>query len=603
MVSKRNFFAITIIMAITFFLFQFVNIAKDRWNDYETNSYAEDRNTLADKDSAYEVEGTSVVYIGKEQQDRIGNVAADWAHYMKKGFAYYVSLAELEAVLPDDGEGKPQIVVIDPDAVNWKDTQETRRLQNLAEEGINLVFGKLPDVKILKENKELCDLLGIRKIKKERTTVKGLHVYEGFLLGGEKIYQAETKQEKKNQDMELTFPWFQLESGTKVYMKGIPKDKTLKEEAYPVVIWRNSFEKASVFAVNGNYMEDATGLGLLTGMLCEMSDYAIYPVVNAQNLVIANYPGFAEENDAVMEKMYSQSVRGVFRDIIWPSVNAIHEKNNMGLSFMLSPQLDYSDKKEPVGKDLRYYLKEINEARAEAGLSADMVSDTDIRKKLAEDEKFVRSEMPEFQFASFYQGKLSEKELAKALEQPVLQNVCTVIKAQDDQSNLLDYENENVTGQRVVSDGFSHTYSEDFRIKSIETALGYSSVLADMSQIVYPESEKDGWEKFSEKLSANISTYWKDFQGFDGTTVSECDKRIRNFLSLFYREERKNNIIMLEKEGTDEPAWFILRIHNEEIEKMGGGSYKKLEEGVWLIQADSNNVILNLKSSETQKYY
>ena len=47
MVSKRNFFAITIIMAITFFLFQFVNIAKDRWNDYETNSYAEDRNTLA----------------------------------------------------------------------------------------------------------------------------------------------------------------------------------------------------------------------------------------------------------------------------------------------------------------------------------------------------------------------------------------------------------------------------------------------------------------------------------------------------------------------------------------------------------------------------
>ena len=380
MVSKRNFFAITIIMAITFFLFQFVNIAKDRWNDYETNSYAEDRNTLADKDSAYEVEGTSVVYIGKEQQDRIGNVAADWAHYMKKGFAYYVSLAELEAVLPDDGEGKPQIVVIDPDAVNWKDTQETRRLQDLAEEGITLVFGKLPDVKILKENKELCDLLGIRKIKKERTTVKGLHLYEGFLLGGERIYQAETKQEKKNQDMELTFPWFQLESGTKVYMKGIPKDKTLKEEAYPVVIWRNSFEKASVFAVNGNYMEDATGLGLLTGMLCEMSDYAIYPVVNAQNLVIANYPGFAEENDAVMEKMYSQSVRGVFRDIIWPSVNAIHEKNNMGLSFMLSPQLDYSDKKEPVGKDLRYYLKEINEARAEAGLSADMVSDTDIRK-------------------------------------------------------------------------------------------------------------------------------------------------------------------------------------------------------------------------------
>ena len=36
---------------------------------------------------------------------------------------------------------------------------------------------------------------------------------------------------------------------------------------------------------------------------------------------------------------------------------------------------------------------------------------------------------------------------------------------------------------------------------------------------------------------------------------------------------------------------------------MGGGSYKKLEEGVWLIKADSNSVILKLKSSEKQKYY
>ena len=603
MVSKRNFFAITIIMAITFFLFQFVNIAKERWNDYEVNSYVEDTNSLADKASVYQPEGTSVVYIGKEQQDPIGTVVKDWTRYMKKGFTYHTSLEELEEVLTGEGEEKPQMVVVDPEAVNWENDQEIKRLQDFTEEGINLVFSRLPDVKVLKENKALCDLLGIQKVKKDRTTVKGIHLYEGFLLGGEMIYQADKKQDQKNQDMELSFPWFQLESGTKVYMKGIPKDDTLKAEEYPVVIWRKSFEHASVFAVNGNYMEDVTGLGLLTGMLGEMSDYAIYPVVNAQNFVIADYPGFAEENEAVMEKMYSQSARGVFRDIVWPALNTIHEKNNMGFSFMLSPQLDYSDEKEPVGKDLRYYLKEINEVRAEAGLSADTVSDTDIREKLAEDETFVGGEMPAFQFASFYQGNLSEKELAKALEQPVLQNVCTVVKEQDDKSNLLDYENENVTRQSVVADGFKHTYREDFRVRSIETALGYSSVLADMSQVVYPESDADGWEKLSKKLSANISTYWKNFQGFDGTTVSECDKRIRNFLSLSYKEERKNNIITLKKEGTDEPVWFILRTHNEEIEQMGGGSYKKLEEGVWLIKADSNSVILKLKSSEKQKYY
>ena len=270
---------------------------------------------------------------------------------------------------------------------------------------------------------------------------------------------------------------------------------------------------------------------------------------------------------------------------------------------MIAPQLDYSDENEPVAKDLRYYLKEINEEKAEAGLSGDMVSDTDIRKKLSEDEALICKEMPEFQSASFYQGDLSEDELEKALEQPVLQKVCTVVKKQDDQSDLLDYANESVTVQKATADGFEHTYREDFRVKSIETALGYSSVLADMSRVVYPENEDDGWEKLSGKLSANISTYWKNFQGFDGTTVSECDKRIRSFLSLSYTDERKNDMITLKKEGTDGPVWFILRTHNEEIEKVGGGSFKKLEDGVWLIQADSDNLIVKLKSSKTQKYY
>ena len=184
MVSKRNFFAITIIMAITFFLFQFVNIAKERWNDYEVNSYVEDTNSLADKASVYQPEGTSVVYIGKEQQDPIGTVVKDWTRYMKKGFTYHTSLEELEEVLTGEGEEKPQMVVVDPEAVNWGNDQEIKRLQDFTEEGINLVFSRLPDVKVLKENKALCDLLGIQKVKKDRTTVKGIHLYEGFLLGG-----------------------------------------------------------------------------------------------------------------------------------------------------------------------------------------------------------------------------------------------------------------------------------------------------------------------------------------------------------------------------------------------------------------------------------
>lgn len=52
-------------------------------------------------------------------------------------------------------------------------------------------------------------------------------------------------------------------------------------------------------------------LGLLNGMITEASEYYIYPVVNAQNLSMINFPAFADENDEEMMKLYSQSVTGM----------------------------------------------------------------------------------------------------------------------------------------------------------------------------------------------------------------------------------------------------------------------------------------------------
>ena len=48
MVSRRNFVAITIIMAIVLFLLQGLNVAREKLNYYYTNAYANDKETLAD---------------------------------------------------------------------------------------------------------------------------------------------------------------------------------------------------------------------------------------------------------------------------------------------------------------------------------------------------------------------------------------------------------------------------------------------------------------------------------------------------------------------------------------------------------------------------
>ena len=64
-------------------------------------------------------------------------------------------------------------------------------------------------------------------------TGNGIHLYSGFLLGGEAIYKADTDEEEKNQDMDLVFPWYHLTNGTKIYMKGMLEDSEIDVQEYP----------------------------------------------------------------------------------------------------------------------------------------------------------------------------------------------------------------------------------------------------------------------------------------------------------------------------------------------------------------------------------
>ncbi|MEI3381505.1 MAG: DUF2194 domain-containing protein [Dorea sp.] len=609
MVSRRNFFAITIVMGIIFFLFQFSNIAKERWNHYEENSYVTKKEDLQTSRTAYQARqnteaSETIVYVGRNSCNACAEVAANWADYMKKGITTYTSFTRYDQAIAAKKIKQPKLMLIESSDINWKDKNELQKMQKYVNAGINLVFSQMPDLKLIKENEAIRSLLGIYSVEKDQTKVKGIQLYEGLLLGGNTFYEATTKEEKKNQDFDLEFPWYKLETGTKSYMRGIPRNPKVKSENYPPVIWSKSYAKANVFVINGDFMEDSTGLGILTGILCETNEYTIYPVVNAQNLVLANYPGMAEENDAKMQEVYSQSLRGVFRDIVWPSVSSVYEKNNLGLTCMLAPQFDYKDKNEPKDNDLEYYLKLINEEKGEAGLSGYQVSDTTIKEKMKADNKYIQKRIPGYQFASFYQGELSEKELADALNESMLKGVRTVVEDSDKDSDVIGYQSRYITKQKSVISGFKHTYRDDFRMKSVESALGYTSVLADMSKVAYPESEDDSWEKLSEKLASYTSSYWKVFEDFDKTTTAETDLRIRRFLALDYTQEKKEHTITLDVNNIgDAASWFILRTHDRKIDKVTGGSYKKIEDDAWLIQADKSHVTIKLKTEENLYYY
>lgn len=606
MISRWNYIAVTTVMLITFVLFQFTNVMLERWNHYEENPYIKDVKELSGEQDAYTPEKENpfdafrneIVYIG-DDKEKLGEVVHTWAVYAKRNIRSFDSLMQYQTSSDKPQQAVPEMIAVNAKYVDWEQTEEACAFfLKCAREGSAVVFCSLPEAAVIRESTALRELLGIARVAEAETKVDGIYLQGGFLLGGEAVYRTKDAAEnKKRQDMQLVLPWYILTEDTNLYMRGICADETIEEKDSPAVIWEHETDGASVYAVNGDYMEDAAGLGLLSAMWSKSRDYDIYPVVNGQNLVISNYPGFSDENQEKMKQCYGRSAAELFRDEVWPSLIGIYQRNALGLSCMLAPQSDYEDDSLPDPKLLIYYMKLLSEERAEAGLSGVCVSDTSVSQKLEKDCQLMEEALPTYQFTSFYAGDLGKEDVEAALEQEILAAVRTIVTDYNGESEVIGYQNENITRQSVLADGSVQTYREDFRVRGVETALGYTAVLADLNDVVYAEGEEDVLTEFISSLSWNVQSGFKGFQEFEGTGVSECDERIRSFLALDYTQNRIGNTVYLEWKGSVEKAWFLFRCGgNETVSSIQGGTFRQLEEDVYLVEAQSGKVDILLRA-------
>ena len=601
MVSRRNFATITIMLVILLFMFQFTGVMKDKLSKYGINEYQESARTELTEKDMFPASGQSeqktarVFYAG--QSEKTKNTVKWWCTYSKRDFQTADSLN----VIMDDEDDLPDVLVLD--GTYLENRENINAVSDAVENGVNVVVSGLPDADEIEKNNSLRKLLGIRYVEQKEVTLEGIHLFAGFLLGGEVIYQAKDEEEEKNKDMDLTVPWYVTGEGTKSYMVGMLEDVRPDSGRQPAIIWRNGLENACVFCVNGDYLEDNSGIGILDAMMAEASSFEIYPVVNAQNLVIANYPGFASENENNMEKIYSQSQKALFREIIWPSLVSIERKIDAKLTCMMTPQFDYNDENEPREREVAYYLKLLKEEYGEAGLSSGNVSDTGLSEKMEQDEQFWKREAPDYCFQSLFLE--NENELGDALENDKLGGIRTVVtpESQTYDEPVISFAKENVTLQRATGDGVNHTLMDDFRQRCIQTALGYSNTVWDLLVAAYPEKKADAWEVLSKEAASNICTYQKPYMVFDETTLSKSDQRIRRFFALSYSVESEDNTISLHVDGLEEQAWFLLHTGSREIEEMHGGSFSAVEDGVYLICAENDEVTIRLNEEEEKQLF
>lgn len=602
MVSRRKFFSIAIMMFVLLFLFQFSMVLRDRQNTYDVNSNLAPKqndgknvwkNEELDPASVGTTDRRYVLFVGDSSSD-MAEAVSRWCTYAKWDISKCSSMEKFK----ENDKNLPGMLILESEKYALDDN--LKKIEELEQKGVIIVFGCLEDPKNIEKNQELQDFLGIYKIVSKKTELTGAKLFEGLLLGGEVIYETpEDKDERDRQDLQLNVPWYQVGSGTKTYMVGLldqsKQKETVENEELPTLIWRNGIWNGSIFCVVGDYMKDSTALGLLDGMVAEASSYYIYPVVNAQNLSMINFPVFADENNEQMMELYSQSITGMARDIMWPSLISIVEKGGLKMTCFMQPQTNYEDGIEPTSRDLVFYLKQMKEQNAEAGLSLQYKNAESLRDKLNQDAEFFRKADSSYKYGAAYTEEKDLDTVKALMNTELMKNVSTLVCKYTEDEPVISYCTDSVTLQSVTSDGMNYTYSDDIRMRSIQSSLGYTNVMLNMQKIFWPERKKDRWQIMQKRFSSNLLTYWKNFTGFDSTTLSESNTRTRTFLNLDFSETRTDDEITLKT--SENGSWFILRTHGEEIEEIEGGTQKKLEDNVYLIQAQDTTVKIQVKTA------
>lgn len=610
MVSRRNFLTITIMILILFFMFQFTGVMKNQLNEYGVNEYDQSTYTQLNAESVFSNEVPAnaladVFYIGIASGD-VAKVVSSWCEYSKRSLQMYATLSACDNV-PEN-----QLIILDGRTTVRTDADITI-LQEWIDKGVNIIFARMPDISVIQRSNQLQQILGIDHILSTDVTLNGMHLFSGFFLGGERIYEAQTKEDEKRQDLDHDIPWYVTGAGTKTYLVGTLTDEmfdatvpqslldqytnmeelSAKNILLPAVIWRYGTINSKVFCVNDDFLMDELNLGILSAITAQITNYDIYPVVNAQNLVAADMPAFSSENEEKMQELYAQSASAVYREIIWTSLVALQETTDAKLTCMVTPQFDYDDAQEPDGSAVTYYLKQLKEQNGELGWSATNQSNLSVADKLAIDKTFWKNYGADYKIASAYLRDGSQKSAAAlALKD---EDVRTLVVADEDTTSpIISYATDNITQQKVTSAGITHTFSDDLKLRSMETALGYSNITLDLLSVTYPETEQDSWEKMLRKLSPNLTTFWKPFEVFTHTTLSESDQRIRRFLAIDYEQERQDDNITVRVKNFDQQAWFVLRLNGETVKSVKGGSSTKIEDGAYLICAEKDKITIKV---------
>ncbi len=593
MLTKRNYFVMLLLILVVFVMFMLVDLSAAYLTRDSVNPQAEipveiTRADAVDADRL--MQGTSlafdrprVIILVREEDRLTEQILTEWCVYGKHPYEICRALPEVSAV-----QGC-RCLLFGP---GMADAEALPTLRAYADAGVDMVFTQLPEVQMLARSPELADFFGISGVQTEAQPYVGVHIFEDFFIGGNRIYQEKDIYGEEDEDVFFAAPWYTLRAGYLVFAQGLVEGGDAIDYAdRPPLLWRSYTGRSNVYVNASPLFPGKSLLGLITAFLSQSEAYYLYPVVNAQTLSAVDFPLLADENAPALNAAYSRGAEALGRDVLWPGVAKILHGAEGACGFFMAAELDAADGAAPSGEFLGFYRQEIEQMSGTLGLALNRRGDVPLPDVLAESDAFFAAQMPGYLFTSAYATRDQLPALARAERPASLARLSLVMTDGAEDAPLLDFLDDTVLTACFTSDGFRHESLDDLRLVCLETALALDQQKVDLSKAYYPEKDMD-WTELNLRWS-NSSTYRKPYGNFDAVSVHEMEKKARTFLRLEYDDTLADGVITLRTVG-HEGSSFILRLNGQQLNRTEGAEHRQLSDTAWLILPEEAEVRIHI---------
>lgn len=495
---------------------------------------------------------------------------------LKKKFRYYKTMDEVPLPVRD----YMKVLILCSGEIEGYYSYDD--IVGISRQGTDIIFAVLPEREELTQ--EWRELLGIRYIG-DRYTQKGVVALDGFLVGGRSWYE----------DYRLRALRIKTNSSCKTFLAGINDEKAqeqLRNEDATDIIWRTICNNSRIFVINGNFFSDMSHIGILGAVLSELSSDYLYPVINARMLLIEDAPYLSNENEAEMEKRYARNSRRFLQEIAIPGILSL------SMALEIQPQFFGTQYFRSFSDALRsdavsFLHKELVKIGGDIQLSADKNQKEKLFQTMEVFEEVAGKKMTSLFFGDY--EKVEEAAVMEELSYHKNQ-VSSIIHRWSDLPEI------SIKGEYVYIPMMTEGYQMDgkllFSFDGAASSLGLITHGISMETIIYPQSEEDDWASAYKDFSAYYYTACQKYSWMDGMDAEGLEQRVRQYLVMEPEISWHKKSIHLKVEHLYTQGFFILKTTGKKIREMSSGSFKKLEEGIYLLTVTEPETEIFLKEKK-----